>query len=253
MKFFFEDNKQFTVDWTVPYFLCDPDKRLTLAGLIRMWTDTSMRQYEVAGLTDMEEGRAWVIYSWDIQILKMPVSHEPVRTVTRAYRFDRFFGKRNFLLLDREDRVLAYADSLWLLIDREKMRPVRLGAKEGAIFNQGKPFYEKSRPSLEDLNTYRFQHDIIIRKSDIDENRHVNNAAIIDWILDYLPDSCLPSEELRAAVICYRKQIFEGERVSIEFEPDREGRLHARIGSGADTRVIAFLEYEADEDGYSLS
>ena len=68
---------------------------------------------------------AWVLSSWEIVITQMPQMGDNIRVNTWPYNFKGFYGYRNFTIEDESGRVLVAANSLWVFMDLERMRPAR--------------------------------------------------------------------------------------------------------------------------------
>lgn len=239
MKYLQTSGNEFYLDWHIPYFLCDEELVLTLPGLIHMWTDTSIMHYEAVYTPKEKDHKVWMVYSWDIRFERFPVAHTKVKTVTFPYEYNRFFAKRNFLLLDEEDNILAYADSVWLLVDVEKQRPGRIDGDLFNSFGETEAFYTKPRPKLQELDHYSERRSLSPRKTDIDSNHHVNNASIIDWFNEVNVDFVGDYASLSSFIICYEKQIFMDDEPVIEMEKIEDNKILARIVAGGTTRVTA--------------
>ena len=99
----------------VRYSETDRDKKMTLVSLADYFQDCSTFQSESfgRGLDYMKElQRAWMILSWQIEILRLPVLCEKIRVQTWAYDFKGFYGMRNFAMLDERGTYLAKANSV---------------------------------------------------------------------------------------------------------------------------------------------
>ncbi len=248
MKYQQTSGHEFYLDWHVPYFLCNEDLVLTLPGLIHMWTDTSIMHYNAVYRPEEDDGKVWMVYSWDIQIERFPLAHSRVKTVTFPYEYNRFFAKRNFLLLDEEDNILAYADSVWLLVDVKKKRPGRIDGRIFDHFGETEAFYEKPRPKLKELATYSHQKELSPRQTDIDSNHHVNNAAIIDWFNEVNVDYVAETSGLSSFIIVYEKQIFRDDHPVIEVERVEDNQIVGRIVADGTTRVTASATFKEREE-----
>ena len=69
---------------------------------------------------------AWVLSSWQICLNRMPRLGEQITTQTWAYGMKGFYGYRNFSMNDRDGERMAYANSIWVLMDTKKGIPVRV-------------------------------------------------------------------------------------------------------------------------------
>jgi len=239
-------------DWTakacfarsvhIPYYLCDADFRLSASGLIRLFTDISIAHSEAVYGRDSDRSAIWVIYSWDVVVDRWPTQHEAVRVVTFPHSFDRFYAQRNFLLLDETGEAIAYANSYWLRLDARNGRPLRFTPETISGYALREPFYAAEKPQPGDLETISDRAAVMVRLSDLDENHHVNNGAMLDWI-----DSAIGhylSERAGGSVhfspsrfqLVYLKQIFDGETCQVELQDD-EDAIKARITAGDSTRL----------------
>ena len=69
---------------------------------------------------------AWVLSSWQICLNRMPKLADMVTTQTWAYGMKSFYGMRNFVMNDANGERLAYANSIWVLMDTQKGRPTKV-------------------------------------------------------------------------------------------------------------------------------
>ena len=118
----------YTFDGRIRYSEVDRTRRLTVEKTIDYFQDCSTFQSEDLGVgfDYMERMHsAWVINYWQIQFLRRPVLGENVRIGTMPYEFKGILGLRNFWMETAEGEKLAVANSVWSLLDMEKMYPIR--------------------------------------------------------------------------------------------------------------------------------
>ena len=85
----------------VRYSEVDSEKKLTLSSLLDYLQDCCTFQSEELGIgVEYLAGHqaAWVLSSWEIEILRYPEMGERIVTGTWPYDFKGFFGYRNFLI-----------------------------------------------------------------------------------------------------------------------------------------------------------
>ncbi len=114
----------YTFESRIRYSEVDEEQRLTLVSLIDYFQDCSTFQSEDLGVgfDYMERMHsAWVINYWQIQFLRRPALGENVRIGTMPYEFKGILGLRNFWMETAEGEKLAVANSVWSLLDMEKM------------------------------------------------------------------------------------------------------------------------------------
>ena len=98
------------------------DARLSLMGIMNYMQDCSTFQSEDCGvgLAYLEEkNRAWLLSSWQIQILRRPALGEEITVCTWPYEIKGIYGLRNFTLMDGTGEYLVKANSCWFLLDTE--------------------------------------------------------------------------------------------------------------------------------------
>ena len=119
----------YTFDGRIRYSEVDRTRRLTVEKTIDYFQDCSTFQSEDLGVgLDYMKARhcAWVINYWQIQFLRRPVLGEKVRIGTVPYEFKSILGMRNFRMDTADGETLALANSVWSLLDMEKMYPIRI-------------------------------------------------------------------------------------------------------------------------------
>jgi acyl-ACP thioesterase len=129
---------------------------------------------------------------------------------TWAYDFSGFYGYRNFIMKDSEQEVLAVANSIWVYIDVETGKPIRI-PKDYAItsgYGMEPPypmFYAQRKVEFPD--EYMIHPSITVIKSNIDSYNHVNNGQYIKIAEEYLPDHFM----IQTMRVEYRKQAVLGD------------------------------------------
>ncbi len=169
------------------------DGRMTMVALMNIFQDTTDLHSEAIGV-DTEDlaarNRAWLINSWQVFVKRRPGEGEYYTAETRAWKFDRFYGHRNFALYDRAGERLAVANSLWFFVDTKRMRPVRPTQEDIEPYGLDPRLgmdYAASRkiPLPEQM---REEETFRVGRDSLDRNHHVNNVAYIRMASDYLPE-----------------------------------------------------------------
>ena len=113
----------------VRYSEVDSESRLTWLALMDYFQDCSVFHSESVnlGIDYLNEHHlAWVLSFWQICLNHMPPLAADITVQTWAYGMKSFYGYRNFSMNDEAGKRLAYANSIWVLIDTESGRPVRI-------------------------------------------------------------------------------------------------------------------------------
>ncbi len=178
----------------VRYSEAGSNERLTYAALLNYFQDSSTLHSESLGATGkllFENKMAWVLSFWQICIEDMPVLSEDVVVSTWPYdtRAKGLFGLRNFCMENTKGERLAYANSIWVLIDLETGRPIRI-PEDVSNFYQDEPRLEMDYCERKIAIPKEFEEKEPIRVHGyfIDTNQHMNNGKYVMVAEEYLPD-----------------------------------------------------------------
>ena len=225
----------------VRYSECGQDGKLTLGSIVNYFQDVSSFQGEAGGIGIgylREHHAAWILSAWQIIIDRYPKLAEPVTAQTWAYDFQGFFGSRNFTLLDGSGKRAAWANSVWVLYDTERLRPVRVPQEIIDIYGIS-PRLEMdyaSRKVPEPDNGIQMA-GFEVEKHHLDTNHHVNNGQYIAMASEYLPDG-FRIREMRCE---YKKQALLGDRICPYVQADEKKTVAAlRNASGESFAVVEF-------------
>lgn len=189
------------------------DGHLTLNGIINYFQDCSTFHSEDLGLglrTLSEDGRVWVLSSWQIVVNRYPALGEYVETVTWPYEFHGFMGKRNFLLKSREGELLAYANTLWVFMDVKRGRPGIIEQKYIDGYKLEPPFEMAYADRKVAVPAQCIEKDAFeVHSWHLDTNHHVNNGQYVQMAAGLLPAD-FSIGQMRAE---YKKQAVLGDTI----------------------------------------
>ena len=183
----------YTFQSRIRYSEVGADGNLTLESLLDYFQDSSTFHSEDIGLGVaylQERHLAWVLSSWQIVVERYPRLCENVTIGTQPYEFKGFLGYRNFLMETEEGEQLACANSIWTLMDMEKMMPAKPPVEmvEGYIISDRLPMdYAPRKISIPSDGTE--QEMIQVRAHHIDTNGHVNNGQYVRMAMEYIPEN----------------------------------------------------------------
>ena len=202
----------FNMDGQVRYSEVDSKCNLTIDGVVNYLQDTCMLHSEHCGvgLAHLKEhNTAWLLSSWQIQILKVPRIYEKIQATTSPYEFKGFFGYRNFWIRNEAGEEMIRANSIWVYLDMEKQVPIRIPQEELDAYAPYMPKADMEyAPRKMKLPTdFTPCEPIPVHLGMIDTNEHVNNCQYIKTALEVAGLTELP-REIRAE---YRKQAKVGD------------------------------------------
>ena len=113
----------------IRYSEVDEDCKLTIANLIDYFQDCSTIQSEDLGVGIdylREKNVGWVIVSYHVVVEQMPKLGDRIYSQTWPNKITGAFGYRNFAIADMDGKRMAYASSLWILMDLKTGKPIRI-------------------------------------------------------------------------------------------------------------------------------
>ena len=183
----------YTFNSRVRYSEVDSDARLTLDGIINYMQDCTNFQSEDLGVgLDFHKERqiAWILNSWQIVIDEYPRMGENIIIGTQSSGYEKMFGHRNFLITKEDGSRVAIANSLWVLMDLKKNRPMIVTPEIGDVYGTHEPLEMDYAPRKIALPKERKpKESFAVQKHHLDTNHHVNNCQYVQMAMDYLPEN----------------------------------------------------------------
>ena len=186
----------YTFDSRIRYSETDENAVLTIGSLINYFQDWSTFQTEDSGAGLrwlMEQHLAWVLSYWQIDITRLPLLYEHVRIGTVPYSLKGFMGLRNYCMDALPDtgegaaEHLAVANSVWALMDMDKMVPARITEEHASCYHLEEKlemeYLDRKVRIPGDGDRYE-SGSVTIGHGHLDTNRHVNNGQYVRMALD---------------------------------------------------------------------
>jgi len=221
-------------EYEIHFYEIDYKKRALLTSIVNYLGDIAIVQSDSigVGLDDLAKSNlSWVIYKWDINMIRYPVIGEKITVRTWPFSFRKFYAYRQYEILDKDGQVIGTADSVWFIIDTEKRKAHKIGSEMYAAFRlsednkQSLDFGKLNPPEVIDE-----ERSFDVRYSDIDTNRHVNNVKYMDWALETVPVDIVLKYTLKNIKVIYEKETTYGEVIKastqIIYEDDKVVCLH---------------------------
>ena len=152
-----------------------------------------------------KEHYTWVLSRLALEMYDLPMQYESFTIETWVENVDRLFTDRNFAVLNKEGKAIAYARSVWAMIDTETRKPVDLmaihdGDIAGYICDKDCPI---DKPSRIKVNSKEPVAILPVKYSDMDINGHVNSIRYIEHILDLFPVDAFKEKRVRRFEMAY--------------------------------------------------
>jgi acyl-ACP thioesterase len=165
---------------------------MTLESLLDYFQDASIFHSEDVGLgVDYFASvhLVWLLSSWQICVNRRPHLCEEIVTGTSAYEFKGFVGCRNFVMKTKAGEVLAYANSVWSLMDVDAMKPARVRDDFSDLYHLEEKYPMEYAPrKIKVPADGQPMESFPVRPHHLDTNNHVNNGQYVRMALDYVPE-----------------------------------------------------------------
>lgn len=229
----------YTFDSRIRYSETDSEGRLSMETLLDYFQDCSTFHSEDVGVGIdylTEHGLVWVLSSWQIVVERFPVLCEKVKIGTFPYDFKGCFGYRNFCMLEEDGSYLAKANTLWTLLDTEKMRPAKPTAEMQQAYELEEKLDMEYAPRKIAVPEGGIKKEPIeVRVQHLDTNHHVNNGQYVRMAMEFLPEGFfihqMRAEYKKQAVLCdilYPYAVMTENAWIISLQ-DREGNIYVNV------------------------
>jgi len=224
-------NQKFKMEFVVHYHEVNPEEQATPLTLLYYLEDAAIAHSESIGNGVAQvkaDGLAWLLNRWHLQMDRYPVLGEKVIIETWPSSFERFYGRREFLIRNMAQEVIGRATSLWILFNIATKRPSRISSEFGQAYGLD-PLRAIDDP-FGPLQTIEAgagagKQNFLVRRSDIDTNGHVNNANYLQWMLEVVPEDIYQNHRLASLEIQYKKETTYGSSIGSKFRAEGLDRL----------------------------
>lgn len=172
----------------IPFSGVDPRGKVKFGVLLEMFqemADVDASKFGLSVRQTLDNRITWVLRSYRVDIKRYPDKGDKalkIKTWHEPYR--NLFSLRTFELRAGAER-LGTASTWWVLLDLNKMRPLRLD-RSGIYNNDADKILEAMPPEVkvESLQNPQIEERWKVRWQDLDVNAHTNHAVYFGWALD---------------------------------------------------------------------
>ena len=222
----------YTFNSRVRYSEVGEDCNMTIQSLLDYFQDCSIFHSEDIGAGIAyykEKNQAWLMSAWQICVNRYPHLCEDIVIGTAPYEFKGFIGYRNFEMKTQEGEVLAYANSVWSLMNTQTMMPAR--PEPRMIERYGKePRYpmEYAPRKIAMPEDGTACEPFVVKVHHLDCNHHVNNGQYVRMAMDFAPKD-IQIKQLRTE---YRSQARLGDTIyPMLSKEESEGKYTVSLNS----------------------
>ena len=182
-----------------------------------------------------EENYTWVLSRLAVELDEMPCQYEAFSIQTWVENVYRLFTDRNFAILDKEERKIGYARSVWAMISLNTRKPADLltlheGGITEYVCDEPCPIEKPSRIKVVSQEAA----DVLTAKySDIDINGHVNSIRYIEHILDLFPFDIYHTKRIRRFEMAYVAESYYGDTLSFYLDEGEDDTYQVEVRKNA--------------------
>ena len=181
----------------------------------------------------------WFVIDWKVRVIRRPLYGEELTIRTWGRDAARSFSYRDFEIYVN-DELCVQATSKWALLNvatRSFESVTQELLQRYGNDDTMSVFAERELEHMMVLDEYDSRTPIVIRKSDLDFNGHVNNVKYFDFLIDYA--NAPEYDDFR---ITYRKEIRKEDQVYLCHSRISNRDLYAIIDAEGQVRTIIECE-----------
>lgn len=215
----------FTEEFRVPYYESNIRGYATAESLLACMGEVATLHSDDVGLNIdnlRKNNYGWMLNRWKVKINDYPKARDWIQINTWASSFKKFYANREFKILDKDNKELISASSIWIFLDMKRKRPIRVTEEITSLYDaENTMLFEEFYDFTRDFSTEE-SLEFRVRKSDIDYNNHVNNVKYFQWMLEALPEYIDEEYILDEFEILYKKEVGLGSLINSSYCEDRE-------------------------------
>ena len=233
--------------FTVRYYEVGPSRLVRPATLLDYLQDAAAEHASLLSIGVQElhhRDLTWVLSRLRLTVDRYPGVGETVLVRTWPSTRGSLSSYREFEVLDQAGGIVARATTAWVVLDLVRRRPVRLAEllpdyplEPRRAIGDDFPPLPRPAPSGREV---RFT----VRQSDLDMNRHVNNAVYVGWALEAAPAEVAENGGPVDIEVGYRAEALAGDTIAARCAPEADagqGRFLHEIIREEDGRELARL------------
>lgn len=226
-------NHVFFREFHINGFDVDHNSKITISKLLSMMHETAWSHvtYLKRGWKELqEEGLFWAIAKLHLKVHRLPEWNDKIRIETWAKERESIMFLRDYEVFSETGELLCSAISEWMLVDYRLNKIVRLDKLNTCLdYPKDRMAFEGRVPRLPRLDFPESPTFYTTVLSDLDVNRHVNNASYVRWVTDQLAYDYYNQHQIKEVVISYSNQLKAGEKYCIAMQETTPSHFDATL------------------------
>ena len=195
-----------------------------------------------------KQNLTWFLLRYYIEVYKYPKLND-ILTVRSwvAHSDSDMYSLRDFQILNESGDILCSATTSWILYNFIKRRPVsylkQFSGLDVPIREERSVTYDF--PKLELPEKTDSLEELVVRRSDLDLNKHVNNRVYLEWAIESLPKKYYKKYHMYKLEMSFKGQAFHKDRILVETQIKKHDRK--------DDGIIAISKISKTKSGELLT
>lgn len=240
--------------FTIHSYHVGPTGFATVQSLCHFLQDSAANHAEllkVGGIDLAALNQMWVLSRLRLCVYKTPYWRDKITILTwPSTRSKGVRAHRDFQIFDAaSNELLGEASSIWLLLDRQSRRPVRLPQSIDPFRLPGLSadiLGEDQVPAMSSELSVGLEKKFEVCATHLDFNDHVNNVCYLGWALDSLPADLLRTHAVRMLLLNFLSEAKVGESILARTQQCvSENGLkyrHSIASAEVDSQLLAAIE-----------
>lgn len=222
----------------------DSKEQLALPSIINYFQDCSEFHSQSVGSGAGSLGQyAWILNAWQIVINRYPKRNETIIIGTKPHKFKGIEGHRNFIIMNEQEEILVYANSIWTYFDMEKQRPAKITQDQFDCYTLEEPLemdYAPRKIKIADIemSTLPLAYQTTVQHSQLDMFGHMNNCQYVS-----IAYNCLPEDyTIHQVRVEYKKSALLHDEIFVKYTVTEEHILV--LLTNAVGEIYAIIEFK---------
>ncbi|AKD58709.1 acyl-[acyl-carrier-protein] thioesterase [Spirosoma radiotolerans] len=225
-----------TDTFTLRGYECDAFGRMSIPALMNLMQESANRNaidYGI-GIADLaQKGFGWMLMRFCLRMHQYPRYSQTIQLMTYPTTVEKYFIHRDFRVVAEDGTLLADASSTWLVFSMEKRSMVALPDFIRSLSPPTNVDPLPTLPTKPDFQMAAFSPTDTKRVEvgwlSIDQNKHVNNVAYVQWLLEAVDADVLQTREIAEIDLVYRTESHWHDWLEIQSMDETDSSIRHRI------------------------
>ncbi|MDF2614774.1 MAG: hypothetical protein K0S71_2560 [Clostridia bacterium] len=221
----------------------DFTEKLAMYGIIHYMQQLAANHAIKLGISYYKNGDKpkyyWVISRVKFSMMKYPNWQEKIAIETYPGGYDKLFAVRLFDLFGENEEKIGHIIGDYILIDAETERPVKIKGIAPPLDVLDFPYQGETLGKILLPTEIIKEETRKARYTEIDVNKHMNNAYYVKWVVDMIDLEDFCHKEIESLQINYNTSVTYNTKVRVKMGINDENE-HVVYGTSFDGSINYF-------------